>query len=243
VRRESLGEFLVTTLPRLEEYEIDLALAPLFTPTLADQAALSEALGSRSITTEQWPELIRRLLDRPTVAQLVTDDGHVQHVALQELTIERFVHRLRLDGCIPEALFRLLDDFQPLADRPLLTAIARRKVWESEARRSIFQRYLTSAVGQYQLADAMELLKLVEIYQPANLGELIAHIPHWRRVLQEEVNAGAGGKPFFNERVEELHGGGRDQRRQDNARLTVKEGELAFLDRLQVILGAKQPEL
>src|SRR6187402_1473426 len=40
VRREDLGGFLVNELPRLEDYEIDLALAPLFTPTLAEQAVV-----------------------------------------------------------------------------------------------------------------------------------------------------------------------------------------------------------
>jgi hypothetical protein len=55
--------------------------------------------------------------------------------------------------------------------------------------------------------------------------------PHWQRGLQQEIRPGA--KPFFNERVEELHGGGRDQRRQDQPRVTAKESELAFLERLQ----------
>jgi hypothetical protein len=37
--------------------------------------------------------------------------------------------------------------------------------------------------------------------------------------------------------VEELHGGGRDQRRQDDSRLATKQGELDFLARLQQVLG------
>jgi hypothetical protein len=52
--------------------------------------------------------------------------------------------------------------------------------------------------------------------------------PHWQRGLRQEINVGA--KPFFNERVEE-HGGGRDQ-----PRVTAKESELAFLERLQRVL-------
>jgi len=37
--------------------------------------------------------------------------------------------------------------------------------------------------------------------------------------------------------VEELHGGGRDQRRLDAAGMAATENELAFLDRLQRLLA------
>ncbi|MEI2726061.1 MAG: hypothetical protein V9H26_21880 [Verrucomicrobiota bacterium] len=56
-------------------------------------------------------------------------------------------------------------------------------------------------------------------------------------MLDQEINESGGGKPFFNDRVEELHGGGRDQRRQNRSRLTAKEDERAFLERLQKALA------
>jgi hypothetical protein len=34
-----------------------------------------------------------------------------------------------------------------------------------------------------------------------------------------------------------MHGGGRDQRKQDDFRLSAKEGEFAFLGRLQEVLA------
>jgi len=133
----------------------------------------------------------------------------------------------------------LLNQLPPAGDRPLLKAVARRAVWENEARHEILTRYLTSAAGRemYRLNDVVELLKLAETYQPADVASLLAQIPHWLQVLRQEINESGGGKPFFNERVEELHGGGRDQRRQDNSRLTAKENERAFLERLQQVLA------
>jgi len=244
VGREALGAFLVNALPKLEDYEIDLALAPLFTPTLPDQAVFADFLGRESIPPTHWPELIRQLAARPATAQLVTDDEVTHRVALRDVTLERFVHRLRLEGNIPETLFRLLAEFPAAPERPLLKALARRAVWESEPRRRILVRYLTAAAagGTYRRADATGLLQLAETYQPANLAELLAQLPHWQQVLVQEINTGAGSKPFFNERVEELHGGGRDQRRSDHTRLTAKEHELEFLQRLQAILCANPPK-
>lgn len=240
VDRDAVGAFLEGELPKLEDYQIDLALSPLFTPTLADQAVVAEVLGRESAPPDRWPALIQQLAVRPTRACLVTEDAQTHAAPLREVTIERFVNRLRLDGTIPEPLFDLLERLAPHADLPWLKAIARRAVWESAPRAEILFRYLSAAFSEdlYRLSDFGELLRLVEAYEPANVAGLLARIPHWQDVLRQQINEAASPKPFFNERVQELHGGGRDQRRQDNSRITAKENELAFLERLQQVLSA-----
>jgi len=235
--RDAIGDFLVNRLAELEDYEIDLALSPVFTPTLPDQAVFAELLGQESVPASEWPGLIQQLVVRPTRAQLVTADGLTHSTPLRDVSIGRFVHRLRLDATIPAPLFALVSQFPP-GDQPLLKAVARRAVWENEPRREILARYLTATIGgaTNRLADSVELLKLAETYQPADVAGLVAQIPQWLQVLRQEINESGGGKPFFNERVEELHGGGRDQRHQDNSRVTAKENERAFLERLQQVL-------
>ena len=237
--RDAIGPFLVIELPKLEEYEIDLILSPLFTPTLRDQAVFADLLGVESIPTEQWPALVQKLVSRPSLAQLVTENGQTHSVPLRDVTVERYVHRLRLEGTIPESLFKLIEHLPPADDRPLLKAIARRTVWENDARRDILVRYLNGAATNdtYRLDDVVELLKLAETYQPNDLADLLAHIPHWQQVLRQEIIEATSPKPFFNESVQEMHGGGRDQRRQDNSLLSAKESEQAFLLRLQQVLA------
>jgi hypothetical protein len=240
IGRDQIGAFLAGELPKLEDYEIDLILSPLFTPTLKDQSVFAEGLGRESVPRTEWPGLVQQLAGRPTRAQLVTDDGQTHVVPLREVTIERFVHRLRLDGTIPGPLFEAINHLAPAADRPLLKAIARRAVWEEAGRRQILVAYLTTAASgeAYRLADAVDLLKLTETYEPADVGDLLARIPHWQQVLLQEINEATGPKPFFNERVQEMHGGGRDQRRQDHSRVSAMENERAFLDRLQRVLAS-----
>ena len=240
IARDELGAFLINELPKLEDYEIDLILSPLFTPTLHDQSVFARLLGRESIPATQWPTLVQELVLRPTRAQLVTEDGRTQPVPLRDVAVERYVNRLRLDATISAPLFALIRQ-SPATDQGWLSAIARRAVWEQEGRHEILVRYLTTArtSKSYRLEDTAELLKLVETYQPANAAELLAHIPHWLQVVRQEINEASGAKPFFNERVQDLHGGGRDQRRQDNLRITTKEQEIAFLERLQQMLGAR----
>src|SRR5690348_4755916 len=130
VDQDAIGSFLTNELGKLEDYEIDLILSPAFTPKIADEAVFAELLGTTTVPREQWTGLVRQLEERPTRAQLVTPDGQQHAVPLREVTIERYVHRLRLEGTIPESVFTLLDGIPTIEDRPLLRAIARRPVWE-----------------------------------------------------------------------------------------------------------------
>jgi hypothetical protein len=237
VERDAIGSFLEDRLPNLEVDEHDLILSPLFTPKLADQAIFAEMLGSQSIPKSEWPALIQDLAHRPTVAHLVTAERKTHAVTLREVSIERYLNRLRLDGTISAPVMKLIAE-TPAADRPMLKAVARRAAWESSARGAMFVRLLTQSIagGNYRLKDALDLLKLTEDYQPADASALLARIPRWIRLLEEEINSAGGPKPFFSQTVQQLHGGN-DQRQSDEARVEAKRDELAFLQRLQKILS------
>jgi hypothetical protein len=239
IEREAVGTFLTDELPKLEDYEIDLILSPVFTPRLPDQAIIAEILGRDAVPREQWPALVDQLVARPTSARLVTSDGKVHSTPLRAVSIERYVHRLRLDGTIPESLFQLLDQPSFTADRSMLKAIARRSAWESEGRRKILEQYLSNAarLGEYSLEDATALLTLVESYQPADATNLLVRIPAWLDILRDEINKGSGPKPFFSAQVQASHGG-EDNRTPDTSRMSAKQRDLEFLQRLQQILAS-----
>jgi hypothetical protein len=235
---EDIGVFLVEGLPRLEDYEIDLILSPVFTPKLQNQAVFGELLGRNSIPRIEWPRLIEQLASRPVRAQLVTPDGLPHSVVLREVTIERYVHRLRLDGSISEPVFKIVNNVSPASDRAMLKAVARQAVWESAGAQNILISYLSRAVERaiYALADTIQLLNLVENRKPADLSELVEKLPVWQDALLRQITVGSG-KPFFHDDIRAMHGGGRDQRPEEDARVSTKENELAFLKRLQQVLS------
>lgn len=76
----------------------------------------------------------------------------------------------------------------------------------------------------------------METYEPVDSAEVLKRIPHWEQVLRQAINEAASPIPFFNERVQELHGGGRDQRKQDDSNIITREKELQFLERLGKVL-------
>jgi hypothetical protein len=237
VDRAAVGAFLVERVSQLEDDEVDLILSPLFTPRLADQAIFAVMLEKERIPRESWPELVQRLVARPVSAR-IESDGATYIVPLREVVIERFVYRLRLDGTIPESVVGLIENISRTADRPLLYAIARRAIWETAERKSILDKYLRVTVGNgdYRLADAIELLNLVESYKPASVPDLVERLPKWQETLQHTIDNASNPSPFFNHHAEHHHGGDRDQRGPDPFRVQAKKDELAFLRRLEETL-------
>jgi hypothetical protein len=235
---DEIGAFLVNELTKLDDVEIDLILSPVFTPKLADQAVFAELLGSTPVPREQWPGLVQQLVVRPTRAHLITPDQRAHVTPLRDVTIERYVHRLRLEATIPESVFTLLQGLPAGGDRPLLRAVARRSIWESNGKREILVHYLAAVTkqGGYGIEDTLELLNLAENRNPPNVPDLLASIPGWTEALREQIEKAAGPKAFFHPQVEMMHGGGRDHRTQDNFLASAKETELAFLFRLQQLL-------
>jgi hypothetical protein len=239
ISRDEQGDFLATELEPLEDYQIDLIFSPLFTPSLADQALFSSLLDHTVLPASDWPALVQLLGARPTISQIVTEDGRLHPVKLREVTIDRYVTRLNLDVSLPEPLLKLLNTLPPAEDRALLKALARRSVWKVVPRREVLFRYLLAATSNhfYQRDDLTALLKLMETYQPTGATDIINRIPVWQEVIRKEMLTAASPKPFFSERVQELHGGGRDQRHQSVPYIDSKKQELAFLDRLNGVLA------
>ena len=141
---------------------------------------------------------------------------------------------------MPESLLQIINRTPDPLDRPLLKAVARRPIWENDARCGILTRYLTAAFDQntYRLADALALLDLMESHKLAGVDDLLAWIPRRHKVLREQINLAQGPKPFFSDQVQELHGNDRDQRGQDEGRASAKENEFAFLERLEQLLAS-----
>jgi hypothetical protein len=238
IDRDSVGEFLETKLQDLEDYEQELILAPMFTPTLKDQALFAELLGTESVPREEWPALVQQLLDRPARAQLVTNDGEHHAVNLVDVVLERYVSLLRLDGSIADTLWQAIEREPIAADPPMLKAIARRAIWEKDDRCNILVTYLAAAErdGLYHAGDELRLLRLAENFKPTDVASLRERVPMLQEGLRKDIEGGDNPRPFFNEKVKADHGFERDQRHGDADRLNEKKDQFAFLDRLQQAL-------
>ncbi|MBG90091.1 MAG: hypothetical protein CMO80_24780 [Verrucomicrobiales bacterium] len=134
----------------------------------------------------------------------------------------------------------MLNNLPPEPDRALLKAIARRSIFRNEGRREILFKFLlkTTSEHSYSALETVDLMDLVEAYKPKDTADMLSRIPAWLEVLENEVTAASQPKPFFADRVRELHGGGRDQRRSDESLIDRKQRNINFLKRLLEILAA-----
>lgn len=237
--REDIGRFLDEQLPTLEEGDLDLLLSPLFTPKLTDQARIAEVLQDRALPDGEWPDWIRRLHQRPTLGQLLDDGGQAHRFALQPVTLERFVHRLRLDGSVGPEIAGLIRHLFTEPARPLLFAVARRAIWNTSARVEVLRRQLSAPhEAGIVKADALALLQLMETAEPEDAADILGRIPAWTDTLRQQIAEAGQPKMFFNEQVRYLHGGGRDQRNPAPDANVTRQAELEFLRRLRTVLAA-----
>ena len=242
LERHQIAGFLRDRLGSLEDYQVDLALAPAFTPGFDDQAEIAGVLGVESIPRSDWPGLVATLVARPTLGSLIVPGGEVCRLPLRPVTVERFLFRLRLDGTVPPGVRPPLEGVASPATRAPLLAVARRPIWESGERAAILARFLLAAQGVAAggiVEDCTALLKVVEAYEPEGIPQLLARIPGWIQALGDDLQSASGPKPFFNERVQELHGGGRDTRSREDQKRAERERELDFLRRLKRALQAE----
>lgn len=236
---EALGAFLSDRLDGLEDYEVDLILSPMFTPAFSDQALFAPMLGTEALSPATVDALIESLARRPTNARLITDDGVTHRSKLRPVTIERFVRRLRLEGSVPEPLSRQLATAAPESDRALALAVARRAIWNLPGRQALLGRYLEQAQarGAWSATDLLTLLRLTETYEPAGLDDFLSRLPGWIESVRRDITSASSPKPFFNERVEDLHGGGRDQRRSNDKQAAQNQATLLSMQQLRQMLG------
>ncbi len=236
---EALGTFLSDSLDSLEDYEIDLILSPIFTPAFSDQMLFAPLLGTEGLSPAALEALIEALAQRPTTARLVTDDGVTHPAKLRLVTIERYVRRLRLDGSVPEPISRQLASAVPEIDRALALAVARRATWNHPGRQALLGRYLEQvhAHGAWSATDLLSLLRLAETYEPDGLNDFLSRLPGWIESVRRDITSASSPKPFFNERVEDLHGGGRDHRRSNDKQAAQNQATLQSMQQLRQLLS------
>ena len=235
VGRDEVADFFKDQLAGLEDFEIDLILSPLFTPSLAEQAVFGALLQGGSVPKGQWGELVEHLLARPVVGSFVLEDGSTQSAPLREVTVERYVHRLRLEASLDDVTLSAVHAIPWPSIQPLIIACARRAIWDNRSRLPLLQHLLRQpATSESDLAALVTgFLSLMEAYQPADAAALVSRLDHVIEVTRQQALNLASPKPFFSVRIQDMHGGGRDQRSATATTVEAREQEMRFLQRLR----------
>ncbi|MBF0193204.1 MAG: hypothetical protein HQL71_01550 [Magnetococcales bacterium] len=114
----------------IEEYEAELLLSPLFTPSNDDRAMCEAALSPSGITAETCNELYLQLskekLSCPVVYGLNSGS-----MAIPDIIIERYIRLLGLTSEVSQNIAELLETVVDSENRDHAFCLARRPVWSN----------------------------------------------------------------------------------------------------------------
>jgi hypothetical protein len=161
----------------LEEYEVELLLSPLFTPSNADRACCEAALSPSGINSEALQslqdELCRADISCPVVYGL--DRGSL---LIPPVVIERYVRLLGLTASISEHIVELLEQVVGVEQRNQAFSLARRPVWKRSNSCDLLADCLGKMVQKSSFStEKMDFLtSFVRTYRPAESGVLLASL-------------------------------------------------------------------
>ncbi|MBF0424004.1 MAG: hypothetical protein HQL73_13545 [Magnetococcales bacterium] len=111
-----------------EEYEVDLLVSPLFTPSMEDRAQCEPSLPLEGITLEEERNIISHLVSANLQCKVFFGDG-LTEMTIPEVAVERHVHLLRLSVPVNPDVQAQLQRLVTGPDLSLAMSYARSQIW------------------------------------------------------------------------------------------------------------------
>lgn len=202
-----VARFFQETLPTLEDYEVDLAFSPQYTPTEENRLAYVPLLGGEHVAADTLQRLKQRLVDAGIQVAMSTPDGLVAvQVPLHEMFVARYVDRLGLDRALPARVYADICDYVPVEAQPEVNLLARADAWSKEARQDVLMAFLRTFAGRssFTLDKVRFLTQFVRTYRTESLCD----VPRQLEALVESCRRdmdNVGGRGFHDEYLRSLH--------------------------------------
>lgn len=236
---DQIDKFFEEEFSKLEDYEIDLLFAPIFTPKISDKAVFSKILDEVEVTGEDVVEIIDQLKKKNLITSFYIpfQKGNESfekkfYVPLNYVNLERYVKLLYLD-CQPSKRLSQAVDVVFKGEGDKVKAILRDRFWKERWREEFLEAYLVYVAchGEISLEKFELLLKILWSNSTASdIYEIYELISDLIQLTQSRVNMlKSGGKRFFNEMIEQTYKfEGGDKRIQKEEELKREETELRY---------------
>jgi hypothetical protein len=136
ITEEGFTEFVATTYPTLQDFELDVLFSPQLTPSLHDGERYMAIVGSQTLSGALLDQLIEQLANQALTMPVQLSHGQTVALPLPEVLIERYVRRLGLDKAL-DAEFAAALEATTLPERyPLLLTVARDPIFQKPFQQS-----------------------------------------------------------------------------------------------------------
>lgn len=204
-----LANFFSEKFPTLEDYEVDLAFSPQYTPTEHNRLEYIPALGEHHFSVSELALLKNRINELKLQTAFTTPDNDTPvTVPVHEVFVERYVNLLKLDQKLPEGLYRQILDLTPQESHNEVNLYARDDVWHNEQKRLILEAFLavSHALGNFSTMKISFLTNFVRTYRPASLLDMERLLDSLIKSCQVDME-NVAGRGFHDEYLKALNVG------------------------------------
>lgn len=204
-----LERFFQERFPKLEDYEIDLAFSPQYTPALHDRLEYIPLLGGGHLSPSEVAQVKQELVDAKLTTRLkAPDSGDETTAPVHEVFIDRYVNLLKLDQKLPEALYSGILELVPENAHNEVNLLAREDAWHSPTRQQIFLAFLHAfkARRSFSTQKISFLTHFLKTYRPGSLLDLDRQFDSLIQSCQVDME-NVAGRGFHDEYLKAMNAG------------------------------------
>ncbi|MEX2215749.1 MAG: hypothetical protein WD768_16680 [Phycisphaeraceae bacterium] len=221
-----MASFLLGAANVLEEHELDILFASVFTPTLGERAELADLLYHWRPSADDQRRLVDELREKLGHVTVGLPDGSQAKLGLHEVMLDRFVRLLRLD-CGPDSgTAAALRDALPAALWPLAMALSCERGMTKE-HQAWFAAFVNHSAGQHAMTRGLleTVIDFVSKEHSLKHDAILAAAEALMRATQSVASFTAGGHNYWSPDVAQHHHF-RGQGNVDRERLATTQADL-----------------
>lgn len=170
-----LDKFFKERFPKLEDYEVDLAFSPQYTPTWSERLEFIPVLGPHALSAEEVALVKQELNEAKLTTRFKAPDSRFEADApVHEVFIDRYVNLLKLDQKISATVYDAIITLVPQEAHNEINLLAREDVWQSESRQQMLIAFLMAFKARHSFSTqkASYLTNFMRTYRPSSLLDL-----------------------------------------------------------------------
>ncbi len=203
---DNVAAFLRVAASQLEEYELDILLAPAFTPSFEEQVEVATPLRAYRPAAGDIPAIVAELLERVATCPVVLPGNELADLTLHEVLVSRWVALLRLEHAPPTEVASSIEEVLPAELVAVALANVRRKGF-TQGHQEWFARFVPFAVDRHAVdRESLDVLADFLASQPSLDQEELQD--RLESLLKASVEAGTfaqKGRMYWSSDVAEHH--------------------------------------
>lgn len=181
--------FFESTLPTLEEYEVDLLFSPHFTAKIEDKLAFSEQFFFVSIRKQDIQAIGEAIESQNVMAYFELPSGLKLPFQLKSVMVERFVMSLQLHKPLAQEMLDFIQDHCPEDFQASVSLALRDDVFKFEKYQQVFKVVCEKMIATHTLDQSlvMFLRDSIKTYTPQNVQDLSEKLDRLIQSCKEDM--------------------------------------------------------